>query len=195
MNEKTSPKAAVETPAVKEMPKAEKSAPKAVEHYDSFGFDIPPDEEETGGNVYFDGFTPRAEKPAPKATPAPMPTPAVQSAVKTTKTVAKGDGKATFGTFLRTMRKIARNGVLLTLCMDLDGEYDGDTFVLYTTSDTIYRSLTKVEHYSLIAQAFAELGLADGQFEIRLRGKQSDNFQKTVKEIQSTFEGVKVEIK
>ena len=181
---------------------AEKSAPvkaaqptieeKAEEPSEPEDFYIPPDEEQTGGNVYFDGFEPKApqkakveEKPAPIA-PAPA-TPA--------RTVTAGGGKATFGTFLRTIRKIARNGVLLTLCMDLDGGYDGDVFVLYTTSDTIYRSLTKPEHYALIGQAFAELGLEQGQFEIRLRGKESDGFQKAVEEVKSTFEGVKVDIK
>ena len=111
------------------------------------------------------------------------------------KPVAVGEHKATFGTFLRTIRKIARNGILLTLCMDLDGEYDGDVFVLYTTSDTIYRSLTKPDHYAAIAQAFADMGLEDGQFAVRLRGKQSDDFQKSVNEIKATFEGVKVDIK
>ena len=165
---------------------------KAEEPSEPEDFYIPPDEEQTGGNVYFDGFEPKApqkskveEKPAPIA-PAPA-TPA--------RTVTVGGGKATFGTFLRTIRKIARNGVLLTLCMDLDGGYDGDVFVLYTTSDTIYRSLTKPEHYALIGQAFAELGLEQGQFEIRLRGKESDGFQKAVEEVKSTFEGVKVDIK
>ncbi|MBQ7949335.1 MAG: DNA polymerase III subunit gamma/tau [Clostridia bacterium] len=187
-----------ETPIVKAAPKAEKATPKKEEkqpepEYAAEEFYIPPDEEQTGGNVYFDGFEPKeepkpktVEKPAPAAAPAP---------VKGVKTVAKGDGKATFGTFLRTIRKIARNGVLLTLCMDLDGEYDGDVFALYTTSDTIYRSLTKPEHYALIAQAFGELGLADGEFAVRLRGKQSDDFQKSVNEIKATFEGVQVDIK
>ena len=150
-------------------------------------FYIPPDEEQTGGNVYFDGFAPA---PAPKKKEEPTPAP-----VKTVKPVAVGERKATFGTFLRTIRKIARNGILLTLCMDLDGEYDGDVFVLYTTSDTIYRSLTKPDHYAAIGQAFAEMGLEEGQFAVRLRGKQSDDFQKSVNEIKSTFEGVKVEIK
>ena len=150
-------------------------------------FDAPPDDEQTGGSVYFGGFEP----PAP-----PKPKEEVKAApVKAVKPTVGGGGKATFGGFLRTIRKIARNGVLLTLCMDLEGEYDGEVFVLYTTSDTIYRSLTKPEHYALIGQAFAELGLEDGQFEIRLRGKQSDNFQNMVKEIKGTFEGVPVEIK
>ena len=172
-----------------EKPKAEPPAPKKVETVEEYTpiFEAPPDEEQTGGNVYFGGFEPPAPV-KPKAEVATTP-------VKAVKPTVSGGGKATFGGFLRTIRKIARNGVLLTLCMDLDGEYDGDVFALYTTSDTIYRSLTKPEHYALIGQAFAEMGLAEGQFAIRLRGKQSDNFQKTVNEIKATFEGVPVEIK
>ena len=128
----------------------------------------------------------KIEKEAPTSVP---------KAEKLAKPAVLGDSKATFGTFLRTMRKTARNGVLLTLCMDLDGEYEEGTFVLYTTSDTIHRSLTKPEHYGLIAQAFEAMGISEGGFEIRLRGKKSDDFQKTVNEIKTTFEGVKVEIK
>ena len=173
------PKKAVEQP--KEEPVAVEEEPPMDDFY------IPPDEEQTGGNAYFDGFAPA---PVPKKKEETTPAP-----VKSVTPVAVGARKATFGTFLRTIRKIARNGILLTLCMDLDGEYDGDVFVLYTTSDTIYRSLTKPEHYAAIGQAFAEMGLSEGQFAVRLRGKQSDNFQKSVNEIKSTFEGVKVEIK
>lgn len=156
---------------------------------------VPPDEDQTGGNAYFDGFAPKAERKQQRPVATELPAPAPKAEPKPVARAAKGDGKATFGTFLRTMRKIARNGVLLTLCMDLDGEYEGDVFVLYTTSDTIYRSLTKQEHYTLIAQAFETMGIDAEGFEIRLRGKQSDDFQKTVNEIKSTFEGVKVEIK
>ena len=45
------------------------------------------------------------------------------------------------------------------------------------------------------ARAFADMGLEDGQFAVRLRGKQSDDFQKSVNEIKATFEGVKIDIK
>ena len=174
-----------------ETPKAEPV--KAVEEIPPMeDFYIPPDEEQTGGNVYFDGFV---APPAPKKQDEVKPAPAAPAPVKTVKPVAVGEHKATFGTFLRTIRKIARNGILLTLCMDLDGEYDGDVFVLYTTSDTIYRSLTKPDHYAAISQAFADMGLEDGQFAVRLRGKQSDDFQKSVNEIKATFEGVKIDIK
>ena len=66
---------------------------------------------------------------------------------------------------------------------------------MYTTSDTVYRALTKPDHFASITQAFAEIGLNEGQFAVRVRGKQSDDFQKAVNEIKSTFEGVKVDIK
>ena len=114
---------------------------------------------------------------------------------KAVKPTAKGNATATFGSFLRAMRKTARNGVLLTLCMDLESEYEGDIFVLYTTSETIHRSLTKPEHTALIAQAFESVGIGNDGFEIRLRGKQSDGFKKAVEEIKSTFDGVPVEVK
>ncbi|MBE5747176.1 MAG: DNA polymerase III subunit gamma/tau [Clostridiales bacterium] len=147
--------------------------------------DVPPDETLTGGYAYFDpSDIPKEEKP--KIAPQPQTAKPVRVAVA-------GNGKATFGGFLRSLRKIARSGVLLTLCMDLECEYEGDLFVLYTTSDTVFRSLKKENHYALIEQALAEVGVA--QFEVRLRGKKGDNFQQGVNEIKETFAGVKVEIK
>lgn len=148
-------------------------------------FYLPPDEAETGGYAYFDNPPPAPEKVKKVVATEPKPV----------KTTLEGDAKATFGTFLRTMRKTARNGVLLTLCMDLDGEYEDGVFVLYTTSDTIHNSLIKPEHYSLIAQAFENMGIAQDAFAIRKRGKQSDNVQKKVEEIQSTFAGVPIDVK
>ncbi len=155
-------------------------------------FYIPPDDEQTGGSAYFGSFAPQPLKSEKKVEKVETPVEAVPKAAKPN---IQGDGKATFGTFLRTVRKVAKNGVLLTLCMDLDGAYEDGLFVLYTTSDTIYRSLTKHEHYALITQTFEAMGFENGQFEIRLRGKQSDGFQKAVNEIKATFDGVKVEIK
>ncbi len=150
--------------------------------------EAPPDESETGGNVYFD------EPPAPKKEEKA----AEQAPIVTARTVTpakQGDAKATFGSFLRSIRKIARSGVLLTLCMDLDGVYEGDTFVLYTTSDTIFRSLKKAEHSALIEKAFLEIGIEPSGFDVRLKGKESEGFQKKVDEIKKTFDGVKVEVK
>ena len=159
--------------------------------------DVPPDETETGGNVYFDsGFLPEkkvqktvVEKPVATATPTPV-------APKTNVTYAnKGNAQATFGAFLRSLRKTAKSGVVFAMCMDLDSGYEGDTFVLYTESPTIYNSLSKPEHTALLTQAFAGVGIESDGFALRLRGKQTDDVQKGIDEIKKTFDGVKIDVK
>ncbi len=109
--------------------------------------------------------------------------------------VATGDAKAIFGTFLRTLRKTGRNGVLFTICMDLDYELEDGIFVLYTTSDTMYRSLKKEEHYALIKQAFEEIGLGESAFDVRLKGKQGDEAQKRFQQLKESFPNAKIEVK
>ena len=157
----------------------------------------PPDEETTGGYAYFD--TPPAPKresaPAAEKAPAPAPAPTPASAPKTVRPAVKGDAKTTFGAFLRSLRKTGKSGVVFTICMDLDSAYEGDTFVLYTESDTIYRSLTKPEHAALLKEAFAGIGISEDGYEVKQRGKQSDDFNKSLDEIKETFSGVKIEIK
>ena len=155
--------------------------------------DAPPDESLMGGNVYFDGpITPMKKAEKETEVQPREPVPAVRESVKPK---VGGDAKTTFGAFLRSVRKTARNGVLVTMCVDLDGVYEDGVFVLYTASDTIYRSLSKPDHAALIAQAFENIGLSAGEYEVRLKGKQSDSFQKSVNEIKETFGGVKIEIK
>ena len=111
------------------------------------------------------------------------------------KQAVAGDAKNTFGTFLRALRKTGRNGVLYTICMDLDYAYEDGVFVLYTESESMYRSLTKTEHYALLKQAFEAVGMSEDAFTVRLRGKQSDDFNKSFEELKSRFAGVKVDLK
>ena len=164
----------------------------------------PPDEMEMGGSVYFDeGIAPVKKKPAPmQPTVAPAPTPSVTPAeqpapaVKTMmKPAMSGDARATLGMFLRSIRKTAKNGVLITICTDLDSAYEDGVFVLYTQSEMAYRSLKRDDHYAIITQAFAAIGMEAGSFDIRLRGKKSDGFNKALEEIKSTFAGVPVDVK
>ena len=149
---------------------------------------LPPDEEETGGSAYFGGdFVPAPEKKQP-----------VQAESKSTVTPSRnivGDAKATFGAFLRYLRKTGKSGVVFALCMDLDYAYEGDIFTLYTDSDTIYRSLKKPEHYELITNSFVGVGVAQDGFAIKLRGKPMDTFNKGLETLKSNFDGVKIEIK
>lgn len=158
--------------------------------------DVPPDETETGGSVYFDGGVvpekkpiARAETPtsvAPKASaPRPLNAPQANS----------GNAQATFGAFLRSLRKTGKSGVVFAMCMDLDSGYEGETFTLYTESPTIYNSLSKPEHTALLAQAFAAIGVAEDGFALRLRAKASDGLQRDIEEIKSTFQGVKIDVK
>ena len=151
--------------------------------------EAPPDELETGGNVYFDaGFIPEkkkaeAEKPVPPATVA-----------KPQKTLT-GDAKATFGSFLRSLRKTGKSGVLFAICMDLDYAYQGEVFTLYTQSETIYRSLSKPEHQEIIKASLASIGIYESEYTVMLKGKKSDEFNQGLDEIRQTFDGVKIEIK
>ena len=136
-----------------------------------------------GGSVYMDApivEEKMVEQPKPVQTEAP----------KTMKPAPTGDARATFGLFLRSIRKTAKNGVLIALCMDLDSAYEDGIFVLYTNSDTVYRSLKKQDHFALIEQAFAAIGIATDGFDIRLKGKKADAFNAGVSEIQDTFGGI-----
>ena len=179
---------------VKEKKKTVQKVEEPVEEYADFDvppdMDAPPDETEMGGNAYMDA--PVAEAPKPKVEEKKVEQPAP---VKTVKSAVTGDAKATFGLFLRSVRKTARNGVLIALCMDLDCAYEESVFVLYTESDTVYRALKKQEHLALIEQAFAAIGIEGDGFDIRLKGKKADSFKEGVAQIQDTFGGVKVEIK
>ncbi len=152
--------------------------------------DAPPEEGETGGYAYFDSVV----KPAPKKETVPTPAPAPAPVARAAKAV-RGDSKATFGSFMRSIRKTAKNGVLVTLCMDLDGEYDGDVFALYTESDTVYRSLKQEKHIDLITQAFESIGMGAQDFDVRLRTKPSDAFGQGVAKLKETFGDIKIEIK
>ena len=173
-------------PIVVEEPKAE-----IVEEYDDcVGLDAPPDELQTGGYAYFDA--PMSHSAS--AVKTGMETPKTEP-VKRVVAALSGDAKSTFGAFLRSVRKTARNGVLVTMCMDLDYAYEDDVFVLYTQLDTVYRSLKKEEHFALLVQSFEAIGISAHGFDVRLKGKASDAFQKSVNEIKETFGGVKVDVK
>ena len=144
-------------------------------------YDVPPPPEET----YSVPVKKRESAPAPVAeTPA-----------KPMRKAVSGDAKTTFGLFLRSLRKTSKNGVLFTMCMDLDCAYEDGVFVLYTQSETIYNSLQKPDRYDLLKVAFGAIGMFEGSFEVRLASKPAEVFQKAVEEIKQTFDGVKIEIK
>ena len=102
--------------------------------------------------------------------------------------------KATlFGRFIRLFRTTRKNAVLFTLCMDLESQFEGDTFVLYTTVDAVYKSLCREDNRQYIADTLATLGVFS--FDIRLKAKGEDKYEKAVGELKGNFPGTDVQIK
>lgn len=102
--------------------------------------------------------------------------------------------KATlFGRFIRAFRTTRRNAVLFTLCMDLESTFEGDTFVLYTTVETVYKSLNREENRQYIAETLQTLGVFS--FDIRLKPKGEDKYERAVGELRENFKGIDVQIK
>ncbi|MBQ9117844.1 MAG: DNA polymerase III subunit gamma/tau [Clostridia bacterium] len=176
-----SPKQEIKTPPVKEV---EDLPPEA--YFD----DVPPPMEEPifDETPYFPSQTPikEAEKKPVKIDPAPT--------VSVKKPVT-GDAKSTFGAFLRALRRTGKNGVLFAVCMDLDYAIEDGVFQLITDSDTMYKSMTREDHYPLIKRAFEEIGVTESGFSIQLKGKPKDDFAKRMAELKDAFPDTKIEIK
>ena len=139
-------------------------------------------------------FAPVAEaKPVVEAKPVAVEKPVV--AEKPVQKAPTGDAKATFGLFLRSLRKTGRNGVLFTICMDLDATFEDGVLVLSTESETMYNSIKKEEHYALVCQAFAAIGMEESAFALRLKSRQTDGFTKGLEALKESFPSTKIEIK
>ena len=175
-----------------------------------FPEDAPPDENETGGNLYLDSDYVRADKArqakkaqtayesTSSAQPGMFDTPfaAAQSAApqagqKPTNADA-GDAKVAFGKFLRALRAVG-NGVLFTICMDMESDFDGDTFVLYTTKETLLNTLKRETNFPVVQSALNKIGITD--FDLRLKSKEKDNTNKAIDEIKEKFADAKITIK
>lgn len=101
--------------------------------------------------------------------------------------------KGAFGYFMRALRSGSKNGVLFTMCQDLEPSFEGDTFILSASSDVIYRSLNREEHYKSIRTALAEIGISD--FEIRLKGAKADRLEEDIARLKKDFSGADIQEK
>ncbi len=107
--------------------------------------------------------------------------------------LSERDKGTLFGRFIKLFRTTRRNAVLFTLCMDLESFFEGDTFVLSTTVEAVYKSLNRDDNKQCIAEALAELGVFS--FDIRLKAKGEDKYEKAIGELRDNFNGVDVTIK
>lgn len=101
--------------------------------------------------------------------------------------------KSAFAYFLRALRRGAKNGVLFTMCQDLESAFEGDTFLLITDSDAIYRSLRREEHTKAIAAALEQIGISP--FDIRLKGEEADPVEAGIEQLKRDFAGTEIRIK
>ena len=158
----------------------------------------PPDEEETGGNIYFDADYIRSERK--KEAQEQLPSSAAvafggtKSAAQTVGAAANvsADAKVMFGRFLRALRSNS-NGVLFTICMDMESAFENGTFVLYTTKETLLNTLKRETNYPVVQKALAQIGISD--FDIRLKEKEKDETNRAIDEIKERFSDVKIEVK
>ncbi|MBO7736744.1 MAG: hypothetical protein J6S22_02785, partial [Clostridia bacterium] len=98
-----------------------------------------------------------------------------------------------FGMFLRSLRKTCRNGVVFTICSELESSFEGETLVLSTDSEAIYKSLRRPEHDVLFKEALAAIGVTS--FELRMQGKKEDGIAAKLNQIRSDFSNTPIEIK
>ncbi len=109
--------------------------------------------------------TERAEgAPAPYAeSPKPLPATPAEAANGVSAEIV-------YGKFMRLLRRMSKNGVLFTMCTDLDAKYEENTLVLYTESETVLRSLSKEEHVAIMKEVFSQLGVTS--FCVKLKSAQ-----------------------
>ena len=77
---------------------------------------------------------------------------------------------------------------------DVQKTKDG-VLVLSTEGETMYNSMNKEEHYALISQAFANIGIGSQGFALRLRGKKADTFTQSMNTLKESFPSTEIEIK
>lgn len=107
--------------------------------------------------------------------------------------LSEADKATLFGRFIKLFRTTRKNAVLFTLCMDLESAFEGDTFVMSTTVEAIYRSLNREDNKNYISEALQSLGVYS--FDIRLKPKGEDKYEKAIGELRDNFGGTDITIK
>lgn len=107
--------------------------------------------------------------------------------------LSDADKATAFGRLIRLFRTTRRNAVLHSLCMDLETSFEGDTFVMQTTVDAVYKALNRGENRKGVEEALAELGVFS--FDIRLKPKGEDKYEKAIGELRENFKGTDITIK
>lgn len=114
-----------------------------------------------------------------------------QTDVANINALAADKRKNAFAYFLRALRANQKNGVLFTMCQDLDHAFEGDKFVLTAKNEVIYKSLRRDYHLRAISDALSKIGITD--FEIRMQGKSVDTFDEDISNFKNNFKNTDIE--
>ncbi len=98
-----------------------------------------------------------------------------------------------FAKLLRLLRTTRRNAVLFTLCMDLENYFEGDTLVLVTDTEAVFRALTREENARFVREALAELGVFS--HEVRLKPKGESKWESAERRLRENFKGIDIDVK
>ncbi len=115
------------------------------------------------------------------------------TAPKSVGSLSSQDRATLFGRFLKLFRSTHRNPVLFTLCMDLETSFEGETFVLSTPVEAVFKSLIRDDNRKFIEDALKTLGVFS--YDIRLKAKGEDKYEKALNELRDNFKGTDVDIK
>ncbi len=158
-----------------------------------------PEEEPVFEEAYFsDGPLSEPERaPAQEASAAPISKPPVQEApqksVPAPVAPSQESAEVVFGKFMRLLRRTSKNGVLFTMCSDLEAKYEGETLALYTQVETISRMLSSEAHRAVMAEIFAQLGVAD--FAVKYAKAPREEDKSGLEQLKRDFRDYPVEIK
>lgn len=156
---------------------------------------LPPDEE--------DPFARPARSQAPRPFPPAEEPPAedrgapdlfsMKKAAQSVNALLPENRRKAGAYFRQSLRRSVKNGVLFTMCQDLETAFEGDKFVLFTDSDTIYRRLNSEANYNSVKLALENIGITD--FEIRLKGARRDPAEEAVEDLKRKFPDTDIEIR
>lgn len=98
-----------------------------------------------------------------------------------------------FANLLKLFRTTRRNAVLFTLCMDLESAFEGDTLILYTDTEAVFKALNREENARFIREALAELGVFS--HEVKLKPKGESKWESAERRLRENFKGIDIDIK
>ncbi len=146
--------------------------------------------------VPLSGESPFSERPAPSRPEEP----AAQSTLWENSPPPAHAGSLTeaqkskvFGSLLKLFRTTRRNAVLFTLCMDLESSFEGDTLILATDTDAVFKALNREENARFIREALAELNVFS--HEVRLKAKGESKWESAERRLRENFKGIDIDIK